>query len=540
MKRILTLVAVLASMFLPAAGANATAATSSAAAGTWTLHFTCGIWGDTSADYTYLCAYSTEFAVVGSSVPETHYLYIGGTQQPSLLDELEAGDLRIDPLRNTVQIEGDVLDCPVSLAMAGDGTAPQLLEGVPASVDPDSKTALLGIGWQREQTTSGRGTLCEQYGMDGPITTGFLLTITFTGAAVDAKKAPAPEHVAAAIAARLEQQGARRPGMISGFAGTGAAGASGDGGPALNATLNSPARLATGADGTVYVADRSANRVRRVSADGTISTLATNVFDAHGLAVGPDGVVYVSNGSWITAYGPNYSYTVAGTGWNICWTDPRCGDEGPAYSADFESIGALAAGPDGTLFIADEYQHRIRRVTPDGIIHAFAGGLDNGTCYGPCGDGGPASAARFSSITDLDVDADGAVYILDGGRVRRVDPAGTITTLIGGSGSVQPVPPVLPFPRSARVYVEGIGLGPDGTLYLTDLLSKTLRALSPSGVLTTVAGGPAPADSGDGGPALAAGFAHLADVASGADGALIVADDQAHRLRRIEVVGASA
>jgi sugar lactone lactonase YvrE len=175
-------------------------------------------------------------------------------------------------------------------------------------------------------------------------------------------------------------------GRISTVAGTGEAGFGGDGGPATQAKLAFPYRLAVDTTGNLYIADRGADRVRRVGTDGRISTVA---------------------GSGEKGYG---------------------GDGGPATQAALDPAG-LAFDGAGNLFIADLENNRVRRVGTDGRITTVAGSGEKG--YG--GDGGPATQAKLDRPEDLAVDRSGNLYLADFGndRVRRVGTDGRISTVPG-------------------------------------------------------------------------------------------------------------
>ena len=171
-------------------------------------------------------------------------------------------------------------------------------------------------------------------------------------------------------------------GIITTFAGTGHHGVSGDGGSATHATLSLPSGVAVADDGTVYIADLFNHRVRSVSPDGTIATLA-------------------------------------GTGNNGVSIGQR-GDGGPATAAQLGWPYDVAVDGTGTVYIADEINHRVRKVTPDGIIATIAG---TGTA-GDRGDGGPATAAQLNQPSAVAVASDGTLYIADRGnnRVRVLTP----------------------------------------------------------------------------------------------------------------------
>jgi RHS repeat-associated protein len=166
-------------------------------------------------------------------------------------------------------------------------------------------------------------------------------------------------------------------GIITTVAGNGAIGSGGDGGLATQAQFWNPQNVAVGPDGSLYIADSSNNRIRRVGADGIITTVAG------------DGINGFS------------------------------GDGGPAAQAQLDGPFGVAVGPDGSLYIADLDNNRIRRVRPDGIMTTVAG---NGS-YGFSGDGGPATQAQLNFPTGVAVGPDGRLYIADlyNSRIRRVD-----------------------------------------------------------------------------------------------------------------------
>src|SRR5262249_19115769 len=230
--------------------------------------------------------------------------------------------------------------------------------------------------------------------------------------------------------------------VIGTFAGTGNVGGNGqgDGGPATQASLQGPTRLAAGPDGSLYIVDSGYYRIRKVGPDGIITTVAgngTGGFSGDGgpatqaqfnipsdVALGPDGSLYIvdRNNYRVRKVGPDgIITTVAGTG--TYWFS---GDGGPATQAQLWPVGG-AVGPDGSLYIADfsSFTGRIRKVGPDGIITTIVGtGVE-----GYSGDDGPASAAQLSGPTDLDLGPDGSLYFVDGQRIRKIGPDGIITTV---------------------------------------------------------------------------------------------------------------
>ena len=346
-------------------------------------------------------------------------------------------------------------------------------------------------------------------------------------------------------------------GRIYTVAGTGGAlddqgRASGDGGNAASAKLNAPMALQFGSDGALYVADSSNARVRRVAVDGTISTATgTGVFGYNagdggpatearvnlplGLAIG-DGVLYIADffNSRVRAVGPDgIIRTFAGSG-----SAGFGGDGGPAGDAKISPRG-LARSKEGTVYIVDGNNNRIRAVGANGNISTFAG---NGV-FGVGDDGVPATSAPFGGVSAVVVAEDGAVFIAEGARVRRVGLDGLISTVAGsatpgatGAGDGGPaINSRLGFPSS-------LAFGPDGSLYISEASSNRIRKVDTNGIISTVAGSGALGFGGDDGPATEAKLNYPQGVAIGPDGALYISDTGNNRIRRVELAapGASA
>lgn len=201
------------------------------------------------------------------------------------------------------------------------------------------------------------------------------------------------------------------------------AGSAGNGLPARQAAIR-PEGLRAGPDGSLYFSD--AGNVRRVDSSGVLSTVVTAV-PGDVSAIGPDGSIYLvdSANDQVRRIRPGgLAEVIAGDG-----TWGYGGDGGPATSARLAAPSGVAVAPDGTVYIADTQNYRIRRVTPDGTITTFAGTGD----YGFGGDDGPATAALLDEPFNVALGPDGSVYIADfwNNRVRRVTPDGTIRTAIG-------------------------------------------------------------------------------------------------------------
>ena len=276
-------------------------------------------------------------------------------------------------------------------------------------------------------------------------------------------------------------------------------GFSGDGGPATAANLKAPLGVAPLPDGGLLIADGGAARIRRVSATGIITT-------------------------------------VAGTG-----TPSYSGDGGPATAAGLYAPSGVAAMPDGGFLIADTGNSRVRRVSPDGTITTVAG---TGT-PGFSGDGGPATAAQLgvNSPYSVAVTADGGFLIGDevNKRVRRVSPTRIITTVVGtgvqgssGDGGAA---------TAAQLNVPmGVATTPDGGFLIADEFGNRVRWVSPTGVITTVAGTGTPSvfTNGDGGPATAANLTMPFGVAATPNGGFVFSEMGNAAIRLVDAGFATA
>jgi RHS repeat-associated protein len=249
------------------------------------------------------------------------------------------------------------------------------------------------------------------------------------------------------------------------------------------------------------------------------------------IAIGPDGSLYTAEEqrSVTRLYPDGTRVVVAGGGPPCNNTDP-CGDGGPATQARFTTIHGIALGPDGSLYISDSGMFKVRRVDPNGIISTIAG---TGV-LGDTGDGGPATQARIQFVGTVAVGLDGSLYLGqegNGARVRRIDPEGTISTFAGGGTSTAAVVQAL----QARVTPNGMAIGPDGLLYVATTSGGPylVRRVNLDGTIETIAGLGPVGTMGDGGPALQARFNVVEGIAFGPEGSLYVADTGNHRVRRI-------
>ncbi len=210
------------------------------------------------------------------------------------------------------------------------------------------------------------------------------------------------------------------------------------------------------------------------------------------------------------------------------------------FPAGLQSIRAIAAGPDGGLYMADE-DHRIKHLTPDGTLTVIVGTGEAG--FG--GDGGRAITAQLNEPSDVALAADGSVYIADAGngRIRRVDPRGTMTTVVGIGGQEPvagehgPIGDGGPAADALLLRPESVAIGSDGALYIADSGMSLIRHVGTDGIISTIVGQGGGPGYGDGGPATDALLSYPTDIELGPDGSLYIADMLHHRIRRVSIDG---
>ena len=324
-------------------------------------------------------------------------------------------------------------------------------------------------------------------------------------------------------------------GIITTVAGTGVSGYSPDGGPATAAALGCPTSLSFDAAGELFIGDNCVNRIRKVS-DGTITTVAGNgtpgisgdggpatsasLWGAAGVTADVEGNLYISGEQRIRKVTGTTISTYAGNG-SLLFS----GDGGPATSATLNPRG-LALDSAGNLYVADQFNGRVRRITPGGTIDTYAG---NGNLSGPAGDGGLATSAVVFTGT-VAVDGGGNLYVVDNARIRKITPDGIIAPVAGSGafGYGGDDGPAL----KASISPTAVAVDATGNLYISEYSSR-VRKVDTLGIITTVAGNGTPGFSGDNGLATSAQLANPQWVAVDTAGNLYITDQGNARIRRV-------
>ncbi len=322
-------------------------------------------------------------------------------------------------------------------------------------------------------------------------------------------------------------------------AGFGGFGNGGDGGPAREGELAFPGGIARASDGSVYIADTENHRVRRVSPDGNLSTVA-----------GTGGHCEQAPGNG----GEDPSAD----------SSDHCGNGGPALLARLTNPSGVAVAPDGRLYIADTGNGCVRRIERDGTIFTVAGscegvspgggqlttnpqrsgGESGGSLRGKslaCSDSSlcQATEASLQKPTSLAFDRDGGLYITDerAGVVWFVGLDGWLNVTAGGGDPADGVGDGLPAAQASLFFPAGVAVGPDGTLLIADYGHDRVRQVGLDGIIRTIAGTGTRGFAGDDGPAMAAQLGGPSGLAVGADGSYFIAEADNGRIRLVSPEG---
>ena len=331
-------------------------------------------------------------------------------------------------------------------------------------------------------------------------------------------------------------------GVVSTLAGVAGVAGYADG-PGAAARFDRPRALTFAPDGALYVFEQINRTIRRISPQGEVTTWGghpSNVKPGagpgahlkldyhHGLAIDHTGSLYLikdNNGIRRFRLRDGVELPYAGT------PDGRGHvDAATPAEARFNFPAAVAAGPDGSLYVADEQNKVVRKISPQGVVSTLAGFNDDPRFN--------IETARqgLSNPGGVAFDRQGNVYVVDGGNqvIRRVSPAGEMRIWAGQHGQ--------------RGFADGpaaqaefnnpvdIAAGPDGAFYVTDTGSNTIRKISAEGVVSTIAGLPSQAGERDG-PAGKAQFNKPTTIAVAPDGTVYVTDSKTSAVRRLSPRG---
>lgn len=330
--------------------------------------------------------------------------------------------------------------------------------------------------------------------------------------------------------------------VISTFAGTGTGEYSGDAGNAVAAGINEPWGMVLDSSGTLFFADQVNCRVRKIVSAGTISTVAgtgTCGYSSDAVAATsaelnyPTHLAFNSSGNLYIADTVNHRIRMIAAGGNISTV---AGTGSAGYSGDAAAATAallnyptgIAVDSAGIIYIADTYNHVIRKVATDGTITTFAG---DGTA-GSKGDGGAATSASLRYPTGLAFDSAGALYIADSNNhsIRKIKSDGTIST-VAGSGVYGFSGDGGPATDATLEYPDGVYVDKAGNMYIVDTVNSRVRMVGTDGIIQTIAGNGRYGNKGDGGLATSAQLRFPSAILMNSSGSLYLADTQNNKIR---------
>jgi len=322
--------------------------------------------------------------------------------------------------------------------------------------------------------------------------------------------------------------------MVSTLAGSGAFGSVDGTGTA--ASFNEPRGVAIDGSGNVYVADHSSHKIRKITPAGVVSTFAGSgaVGSADGIGTAasfnyPSGVALDASGNIYVADRNNHKIrkiTPAGLVSSLAGSGFVGNSDGTGISASFSSPWGVAIDGLGNVYVADAFNYKIRKITPAGTVSTLAGSGARGSTDGA------GATASFDYPIGVAVDASGNVYVADhiNFKIRKITPAGVVSTFAGSGtyGSVDGTGTTASF-----VYPLGLALDGFGNLYVGDLLNQKIRKITPVGVVSTLAG--IGTDGSVDGAGTVASFKEPSGVAVDGSGNVYVGDYGNNKIRKITV-----
>jgi streptogramin lyase len=258
------------------------------------------------------------------------------------------------------------------------------------------------------------------------------------------------------------------------------------------ARFSSPSGVAVDGSGNVFVADSFNSTIRKITPSGVVTTLAGTAAlfnDPWGVAVDGSGNVFVADRDNDTIW----KITPSGVVTTLAETAGSSGSaDGTGAAARFSSPSGVAVDGSGNVFVADSFNNAIRKITPSGVVTTLAGtaGLDGSA-------DGTGAAALFNQPEGVAVDGSGNVFVADtdNNTIRKITPSGVVTTLAGtagSSGSADGTGAAALFNGPSGVAVDG-----SGNIFVADTYNNAIRKITPSGVVTTIVGVAAPVSAGN-------------------------------------------
>ncbi len=292
------------------------------------------------------------------------------------------------------------------------------------------------------------------------------------------------------------------------------------------AQFRSPTSVAVDGVGNVYVADQDNHRIRKVTSSGVVSTIAGNGYSGYADGMGsaaqfysPTGIAVDSEGNVYVADQGNHrirKITPLGIVSTLAGSGKPSYSDGVGIAAQFNAPFGVAVDGGGNLFVTDQNNQRIRKISPLGVVSTLAG--NGGTGYAD----GAGATARFANPSGIAVDWSGNVYIADqlNSRIRKINSSGMVSTFAGNGnrGYTDGMGGVAQFSLPSGVVVDWTD-----NVYIADQGNHLIRKIAPTGMVSTLAGSkniPSYAD----GIGTTAGFSYPTGIAVDGSGSMYVAD----------------
>ncbi|GGF24325.1 T9SS type A sorting domain-containing protein [Flavobacterium limi] len=319
---------------------------------------------------------------------------------------------------------------------------------------------------------------------------------------------------------------------VSSFAGSGNTGSTDATGTA--ASFNIPYGVAVDASDNVYVVDTGNHKIRKISPTGIVSTFAGSgsqgSIDAAGTAASfyyPTGVALDASDNVYVADQSNHTIrkiTPAGAVSTFAGSGNTGNTNATGTAASFNRPAGIAVDASGNVYVADQGNHKIRKITSAGVVSTFAGSGSQGSIDAT------GTAASFYHPTGVALDASGNLYVADqfNHRIRKITPAGVVSTLAGSGtdGNTDATGTAASFS-----YPIGVAVDASGNVYVGDQNNNKVRKITPAGVVSTLAGSGVAGNIDAVG--LAASFNYPSGVAVDASGNVYVADYSNNKIRKI-------